>query len=211
MTGFMLTQTKIQADLDILANTHAAISDAISVVGYPAERRQPQGFETFASIIIGQQVSTSAALAITNRVKAVVGGELNAGAIDRVSDEKLRAAGLSPQKLSYIRSLSQAVVTQELVVEDLPAMSDDEVVRTITAVKGFGEWSAHMYLMFSLGRPDVWPTGDLAIRVGFGRMFGLAERPTPNQIRLAAEPLKPYRSAVSLLCWRYYGYIRSQR
>lgn len=205
MKRFVLTTRHIRSSLDRLADEHQPISDAIALVGYPDERRQPQGFETFARIIIGQQVSTSAARAIATKVEAAIGGTFSAEAIDNTDDQSLRGAGLSPQKLGYMRSLCRAVVGGDLDVDDLPSMADSEVVRAITAIKGFGEWSAHMYLMFSLGRPDIWPTGDLAVRAGFGRLMGMDERPTPKQTLLAAEPFKPYRSALSLLCWKYYS------
>jgi DNA-3-methyladenine glycosylase II len=89
----------------------------------------------------------------------------------------------------------------------MPKMSDEEVLQRITAIRGFGAWSAQMYLMFSLGRTDIWPSGDLAVRVGFGRLLGLDERPTPKETEVFATPFAPYRSALALLCWHYYATV----
>lgn len=202
---YQLTQRHIATALKTLGDNEPAIAQAVALVGLPEERRRAHGFDALARIIIGQQVSTKAAAAIAGRVTTALGGALAPERVMVTEDGALRGAGLSGQKLGYLRALTEAVVTDALPIEQLPAMSDDEVIACITAVKGFGEWSAHMYLMFSLGRTDVWPVGDLAVRAGFGRMMAMPERPTPKQTALAAEHLKPYRSALALLCWKFYS------
>ena len=90
-----------------------------------------------------------------------------------------------------------------LSLKALPRLSDDEAIRAITQIKGFGDWSAQMYLMFSLGRPNIWPVGDLAVREGFKRIHGLEERPTIGQLGALGEPYQPHRSALAMLCWRF--------
>lgn len=202
---YQLTQKRIVKSLDELASREPAISRAVALVGYPDERRREQGFDAFARIIIGQQVSTKAARAITNRLIDAVGGELIPEAIADAADPDLRAAGVSGQKVNYLRALTTAVMSGDLPIADLSQLPDNEVVARITAVKGFGEWSAHMYLMFSMGRPDIWPVGDLAVRAGFGRLMGMEARPTPKQTGLAAKPFAPHRSALALLCWKFYS------
>ena len=122
-----------------------------------------------------------------------------------VPDAELRAAGHSGQKLGYLRELATAVLTDQLPVDRLAQLDDTDVQARITAIKGFGDWSAHMYLMFSLGRPDIWPVGDLAVRAGFGRLMAWPERPTPSQTALGGEAFAPYRSALALLCWKFYS------
>jgi DNA-3-methyladenine glycosylase II len=94
-----------------------------------------------------------------------------------------------------------------LPVETLPELADDEVEAAITAVRGFGRWSAHMYMMFSLGRPDIWPSGDLAVRVGFGRIMGWRDRPDEKQVIDEGGAFSPYRSALALLCWQFYSEV----
>lgn len=205
MARYQLHSKRIKSSLNELADRHQEVAIALEQVGYPAERRRSHSFESLARIVIGQQVSVAAAASIARKVEAALGGEITASGIDAASDEVLRSGGLSRQKVSYMRSLAHAVTEGHLQVDLLPKLSDDEVVAQITAVKGFGVWSAHMYLMFALGRPDVWPVGDLAVRAGFGRMMGMAERPTEKQTLLAGEPFAPHRSALAMLCWKYYS------
>jgi DNA-3-methyladenine glycosylase II len=97
------------------------------------------------------------------------------------------------------------VRTGVLPIATLPQLTDDEVEAAITAVRGFGRWSAHMYLMFSLGRPDIWPSGDLAVRVGFGRIMGWKDRPDEKKVLAAGDAFSPHRSALALLCWHFYS------
>jgi len=202
---FQLSQRHIERALDQLAEEHGVVASALSQVGYPAARRRPQGFESLARIVIGQQVSTKAAAAIAERVYQALSQQWQAEALMAVPDAELRAAGLSGQKLGYLRELATAVLTDQLPVDRLAQLDDTEVQARITAIKGFGDWSAHMYLMFSLGRPDIWPVGDLAVRAGFGRLMAWQDRPTPGQTALGGEAFAPYRSALALLCWKFYS------
>ena len=114
-------------------------------------------------------------------------------------EEELRSAGLSRQKTTYLQCLATAEATGLLQVDSLPDRTDDEVLEAITAIKGFGEWSAHMYLMFSLGRTDIWPVGDLAVREGLRRILGLETRPTPGECRSLGSRLRCH-IAVRLHC-----------
>lgn len=202
---FQLTQRVINKSLARLAERDVRIAKALEEVGYPKERRRAQGFAALAHIIVGQQVSTHAARAITERLIATVGGALTPEAVSNSDDVALKSAGLSRQKVSYLRSLTAAVRSGSLPVDSLHDLTDAEVVSRITAIKGFGEWSAHMYLMFALGRLDIWPIGDLAVRAGFAQIMALDERPTPAQTREFAESFSPCRSALALLCWKVYS------
>ena len=181
------------------------MAKALKRVGPPEPRVRPGGFGTLAKIIVGQQVSTHAARAIGQRLTQSLGGRLGAGAVLTASDETLRGAGLSGQKVRYLRALAVAVETGALPLRRLPRMEDAAVVEAITSVLGFGVWSAQMYLLFSLGRRDVWPAGDLAVRGGFARLQGWEARPTEGQVRDASGPFAPRRSALALLCWRVYS------
>ena len=154
---------------------------------------------------MGQQLSVKAAATIAQRVDDTVGGALQPESLLATAPDKLRAAGLSRQKIGYLQSLAQAVISGELPIETLPELTDEEVEAAITAVRGFGRWSAHMYMMFSLGRPDIWPSGDLAVRVGFGRMMGWKDRPDEKKVIDEGSIFSPYRSALALLCWQFYS------
>ena len=207
VANYRLTDAHIAKALKAAADLDERVAIALEVIGLPAARKRTHGFESLAKIVVGQQVSTRAAEAITLPLVESLNGQLEPEMLLSRDDETLRAAGLSRQKVSYLRSLATAVVEGELPLEKMPKMSDEEVLQRITAIRGFGTWSAQMYLMFSLGRTDVWPSGDLAVRVGFGRLLGLTERPTPKQTDQLASPFTPYRSALALLCWHYYSSV----
>ena len=174
-------------------------------MGYPASRRREHSFESLARICIGQQLSTKAAATISQRTVDALGGAWLPESVLSAAPETLRAAGLSQQKTGYLQSLAEAVISGPLSLDTLPKQSDQQVETAITAVRGFGRWSAHMYLMFALGRPDIWPSGDLAVRVGFGRMMGWPERPTEHKVITEGAAFSPHRSALALLCWHYYS------
>ena len=202
---FTLTDAHIRKALDALAIDHGAVGQAIAKVGYPPSRRREHSFESLARIVMGQQLSTKAAATIAQRVAETVSGGLLPQTLLATAPEKLRAAGLSRQKIGYLQSLAEAVLTDALPIETLPRLTDDEVEAAITAVRGFGRWSAHMYMMFSLGRPDIWPSGDLAVRVGFGRIMGWRDRPDEKKVIDEGSAFSPYRSALALLCWQFYS------
>ena len=202
---FTLTDAHIRKALDALAIDHGAVGQAIAKVGYPPSRRREHSFESLARIVMGQQLSTKAAATIAQRVAETVSGGLLPQTLLATAPEKLRAAGLSRQKIGYLQSLAEAVLSNALPIETLPQLTDDEVEAAITAVRGFGRWSAHMYMMFSLGRPDIWPSGDLAVRVGFGRIMGWRDRPDEKKVIDEGSAFSPYRSALALLCWQFYS------
>ena len=200
-----MTDAHIRRALDALAADHAVVRQAIAQVGYPPSRRREHSFESLARIVVGQQLSTKAAATIAQRVDETVGGELLPETLLATAPDKLRAAGLSRQKIGYLQSLAEAVISDALPIETLPQLTDDEVEAAITAVRGFGRWSAHMYMMFALGRPDIWPSGDLAVRVGFGRIMGCKDRPDEKKVINEGSAFSPYRSALALLCWKFYS------
>jgi DNA-3-methyladenine glycosylase II len=205
MARFMLTDHGIRKALNTLAEAHSEIERAIRLVGYPRSRRTELSFESLARIVIGQQLSTKVAATIAARVDAAMKGDWTASTLMLTPEDALRAAGLSRQKIGYLQSLAETVGRGELSLESLSEQSDAEVEASITAVKGFGKWSAHMYMMFALGRPDIWPSGDLAVRVGFGRLMGWPERPDERRVIAEGAVFAPHRSALALLCWHFYS------
>jgi DNA-3-methyladenine glycosylase II len=159
-------------------------------------------FAALARAIVYQQLSGKAAATILGRVVAAAGGTLGPEAIAALSDDALRAAGLSKQKLGYLRDLSAKSISGELPVELLHELSDDEIVSAARAVKGIGLWTAQMFLMFRLGRPDVLPVHDLGIRKGVQKLFRLRTLPAPEKIETLAEPWRPYRTVACWYLWR---------
>lgn len=200
---YHLDNASIKDALDVLAERHERIGLALHQVGYPEERRRDHSFATLARIVVGQQVSVAAANSINKKLLEALQGNLTANGVLSVTDETLRGAGLSRQKVLYLQTLASAEASGAFALESLPELSDDEATAAITAIKGFGEWSAHMYLMFSLGRPDIWPVGDLAVREGYKRIHGLDERPSAGRLKPMGDDYRPYRSALALLCWRF--------
>ncbi|MFC3050524.1 DNA-3-methyladenine glycosylase family protein [Kordiimonas pumila] len=203
--NFILNTAAIKESLLSIASTDTHVATALDTVGYPSERTNPQGFTTLLKVIVGQQLSVKAAATIWGRVQTLAGENASPDAYAVISDEALRVAGLSRQKIAYFRSLCEHVTGGTLDLEALAAMPDENVIAAITSVKGLGVWSAHMYLMFSLGRPDIWPVGDLAVRAGIGRIINHTERPTEKQLQIIGDKWRPHRSAMALLAWHYYS------
>lgn len=205
MVDYQLTEENIKQALDQLAAGDRQLAAAIERVGYPAERRRGHGYPTLMRIIIGQQLSIKAAATIAARVEAAVGEDYRPEAILEMDDDALRALGLSKQKVRYARGLSEAYVSGALRVEDWPTMDDEAVLKDITALMGFGRWSAEMYLMFSLGRMDIWPADDLAVQEAVKRLKGLDVRPKQKEMDEHGEAWRPYRSAMAIFLWHYYA------
>jgi 3-methyladenine DNA glycosylase/8-oxoguanine DNA glycosylase len=168
----------------------------------PPPPRASQRFEQLARSIAFQQLAGRAASTIWGRVRALVPGEFTPDAVLSIPEGDLAAAGLSRAKLASIRDLAEHVADGRVALDRIGRQSDDEVLRHLTAVRGIGPWTAQMFLLFTLHRLDVWPTGDLGVRVGFGRAWGLAEAPTPAELERLGEPYRPWRSVVAWYCWR---------
>jgi DNA-3-methyladenine glycosylase II len=152
--------------------------------------------------IVGQQLSTIAARAIYGRVLELFGGVVpTPRALLDVDEGALRKAGLSRAKVAYLRDLAERVDDGRLQLDRLPKLSDDEVSAELTAVKGIGQWSADMFLMFQLGRKDVLPVGDLGIRRAVERLYDLPKIPDAPTVLNVGEPWRPYRSLASLYLW----------
>jgi DNA-3-methyladenine glycosylase II len=158
-------------------------------------------FDALVSAVISQQLSTKAAATIRARVLALV-PRLTPEALLAIPVPDLRTAGLSGQKAAYLRDLSERVIDGRLDLAHLETLTDDEVIEAIVAVKGFGRWTAQMFLMFSLHRPDVLPTGDLGIVKGFQNVLGMKSRPSIRTMERAAKVWQPYRSIASWYLWR---------
>ncbi len=187
--------------LQALAARDPAIAAALSQVGPPPPRSKPLTFDNLCRVIIGQQLSVRAASTIVGRMHALPGGVQTPAALRAQPIEALRSVGLSGQKARYVHALAEAVDAGSLDLAALPALDDEAAIAQLTAIKGLGRWSAEMVLLFMLDRPDVWPVGDLGVRIGVGRLLGLAERPDVATVQAAGERWRPHRSAVAMFCW----------
>lgn len=199
-----LTADQLQTALDALAAREPAFAAGLARAGYPEPRIREPGYATLLRTIIGQQVSVAAAASIWNKVEAAVGGDAtDPAALIATSDEDLRAAGLSRQKIAYARSLAGEVADGTLDLHTLPA-DDEEAIAALTRIKGIGRWSAEIYLLFAEGRADIWPAGDLAVQIEIGRLLGHDERPSEKTIRQWAEHWRPHRGAAAIFAWHHY-------
>jgi DNA-3-methyladenine glycosylase II len=163
-------------------------------------------FLALVRAVLSQQLSSKAADTIERRVHALVGGidQLSPASLLAVDPPALRGAGVSYPKISYLRDLAQHVEDGRLDLHGLKLRSDADVIAAITAVKGFGVWSAEMFLMFCLNRPDVFPVGDLGIVKGVQHLLGMKRRPKPRTMTRLAEGWRPYRSVASWYLWRIH-------
>jgi DNA-3-methyladenine glycosylase II len=203
MPAMGLSETQIKSSIDALAKVEPAFATALARAGYPAPRLRDRGYETLLRTIIGQQVSVAAAQSIWNKLAAALGDLTDPATVASASDETLRAAGLSRQKVSYARSLAEEVTSGRLDFADLPA-DDEEAIAALTRIKGIGRWSAEIYLLFAEGRPDIWPAGDLAVQIEIGRILGHPERPSEKMLREWSAPWSPHRGAAAIFAWHHY-------
>jgi DNA-3-methyladenine glycosylase II len=169
---------------------------------YAMEYLEPD-FETLVRSIAFQQLSGKVARVIFQRLVAAAGnGRLTPESVLQLRPRKMRAVGLSQQKAAYIRDLARRTRSGEVDFEALPALADEAVCQALTSVKGIGVWTAQMFLIFALRRPDVLPSGDLGIRSAIRNLYGLAELPTPSQVEELARPWRPYGTVASWYLWR---------
>lgn len=159
-------------------------------------------FGALVRTITAQQISTRAAATIHGRLIALMPAGVQPRALLALTDDQLREAGLSRQKTMYVRDLAAKAASGELPLHTLHELSDEDVVEAIIKVKGLGRWSAEMFLMFRLRRPDVLPVDDLGIVTAIQRLYGLRKRPKPDRIRKIGEAWRPYRTVACWYLWR---------
>jgi DNA-3-methyladenine glycosylase II len=164
-----------------------------------ASRLLTDHLTTLVRAIVGQQLSSKAAATIFGRLRALFpDGQITVDGLRALDDAALRGVGLSSQKLAYLRDLSARIADGRLLLGELDELSDEQVIERLTAVKGFGRWTAEMFLMFRLQRPDVLPVGDLGICTAVQRIYRLRQRPKPKRLIRIGEAWRPYRS---IACW----------
>jgi DNA-3-methyladenine glycosylase II len=159
-------------------------------------------FAELARAICFQQLAGAAARTIHGRFEAALDGAVTPERVLALPVETMRAAGLSANKTASIRDLAAKVVDGEVELDRVAKLPDDEIVRELTLVRGIGRWTAEMFLMFQLGRLDVWPVGDLGVRKGFAVIHGQTAMPSARELEDLGDPLRPYRSLAAWYCWR---------
>jgi DNA-3-methyladenine glycosylase II len=206
----LAASSSLRAAIAEVASRDSVLADLVARVGPIRHRpRDPDGpFAALARAIVFQQLAGRAAQAIYGRVRATVGDTLSPEALNAISDEDLRAAGLSANKLASLRDLSAKVLDGTVVLSRTSRRGDEELIEGLTAVRGIGRWTAEMYLMFQLRRLDVWPVGDLGVRQGYALAWKLDQPPTPKQLQPLGDRFRPYRSIVARYCWAAVPLLR---
>jgi DNA-3-methyladenine glycosylase II len=192
------------AAAQLLAALDPVIARLVAEVGPPRfGRPQESHFAALVRAIVYQQLAGRAAAAIHSRLVAALGGDVQPEALLALPLEALRAAGLSGNKAASLQDLALKVLdgTVALSPRGLSRQTDDEIIDRLSSVRGIGRWTSEMFLIFQLRRPDVWPTGDLGVRRGYGLAWQVP-MPTARELQPLGEPYRPYRSVVAWYCWR---------
>ena len=178
----------------------------VTKIGLPNLRSRTQGYNSILNIICGQQISTSAAKAIGKRLAAIE-SPMTYKTILKVGPERLRLAGLSSPKVKYALGIAEAIESGEFSFREVARMSDEEAIEEMMKLKGIGRWSAEIYLLFVLRRPDLWPVDDLGIIKGYTHLKGLKKYPNREKMIKIGEPWRPWRSVAARLLWHYINWI----
>jgi DNA-3-methyladenine glycosylase II len=199
----LFAKTNYHSICDDLASNDADLKKIIQTHGYPPFWSRPNSFESLVHIILEQQVSLASALSALNKLKERV-QELTPARVLLLTDEEFRACYCSRQKTSYIKYLAEAILSGQLNLNDFPALPDDEIRAQLVALKGIGNWTADVYLMFALQRADIFPIGDLAAVNALKRVKQLPPHTTREEMLEITSQWQPYRTIAAMLLWHYY-------
>jgi len=193
---------------DFIAKTEPRFGEVIEKFGPCPIGVQPSrvsNFTALAESILGQQLSLKAADTIIKRVKVLAGGQLTPTIVAKLSHQSLRSAGCSENKAKAVRALASSVNNGEVPLRSLSRKSDDEIMETLLPLFGVGRWTVEMFLIFQLGRLDIWPVGDLGVRRGWEKLFKMREEIEISNLIKAGEKFSPYRSHLAWYCWRAHS------
>jgi DNA-3-methyladenine glycosylase II len=188
--------------LERLNLSDPVLAAVIAKVGPCGMEFRPPEFHSLAEAIVYQQLNGKAAVTIFKRFAALAGDPLTPEGILKLTDQQMRSAGLSKQKTSYLQDMSERARRGDLDFSRLHEFTDEEVIAHLTQVKGVGVWTAHMFLMFTLKRPNVLPTGDFGIRMAMKKLYRKRKMPTPEQMAKIAKAWEPHRSVACWYLWR---------
>ncbi|MEI2689382.1 MAG: DNA-3-methyladenine glycosylase 2 family protein [Anaerolineae bacterium] len=201
--GATLDEETLLLGVQTLGQRDPDLAQITARLGPPPLWPREPGFATLIQIILEQQVSLASARAAFQRLLAAA-DPLTPERFLQLDDDTLKAAGLSRQKAGYGRTLAQAVLARSLELDGLAALDDDAVRVALTAIKGIGPWTADIYLLMVLRRPDAWPSADLALAVAVQQIKGLAARPGPQELEMLGWAWRPWRAVAARLLWHHY-------
>ncbi len=203
MTG-TLTQARYKIALAEICAADSDLAGVVAAYGPPPIWRRPAGFRTLLYLILEQQVSLASARATYEKLVARLGAEPEPELFLALNDDDLRSVGFSRQKTRYGRALAEAVRDGTLKLDGLRRRDDEAAKAELMQLPGIGHWTADIYLMEALGRPDVWPVGDLALAVGAERVKKLSGRPDQDTLMALGEAWRPWRAVAARILWHYY-------
>jgi DNA-3-methyladenine glycosylase II len=203
----VLDQAGVAAAVERLAQIDGVLAGlaarhGLPPIGVDGERAGGSRFEALARAIVYQQLAGRAAATIWGRVRAELGGRVTPETVGALDPERAAACGLSRAKAAALADLAAKVGDKTVRLDRMRLLPDEDVVASLVQVRGIGRWTAEMFLLFTLGRADVWPVTDLGVRVGFAVAWGLDAPPAPTDLELLGEPFRPHRSIVAWYCWR---------
>ncbi|WP_201835148.1 DNA-3-methyladenine glycosylase family protein [Microvirga zambiensis] len=209
MATLLETDAVLKRGLDALTEADPVMARLAASGIMPQLRKRPPGFEGLAWIVVGQQVSTASATAIWNRLRQRL-EPATPEALLRLSDEDLRMAGLSAGKIRTLRAVATEIAEERLPLDRLHDLPADEAHNLLTRVKGIGPWTADVYLLFCLGHPDAFPSGDLAVQEAARLAYGLEQRPDAKALTALAESWRPWRGVAAKVLWAYYRAVKAR-
>jgi DNA-3-methyladenine glycosylase II len=192
-----------QSCCDQLATIDREMKQIIQSHGYPPMWTRPASFATLIHIILEQQVSLASALAAFNKLKQKT-GTITPEKLLKLSDEEMKACYFSRQKMVYARHLAEAIISKKIQLKKLSSFNDEDIRTTLKQVKGIGDWTADVFLMFALQRADIFPVGDLAMVNALKEVKQLPKQTAKEELLLMAESWRPYRSIAAMLLWHHY-------
>jgi DNA-3-methyladenine glycosylase II len=198
-----VTESNLPALCDILSRRDKELREIIRRWGYPPLWDRPPGFATLVHVLLEQQVSLASARAALTKLKEKI-GQVTAERIMELSDDELKSCYFSRQKTSYARHLAEAILSKKLDLTILNSADDETVRKTLTSIKGIGNWTVDVYLLMALGRPDIFPIGDLALVKSLRRVKELPLETGPEAMLQVAQKWRPYRSVASRILWHAY-------
>jgi len=199
----MLTKKTFDQALACLKEQDPDLKEILSTCGPPLLRKRAQGFPTLVHIILEQQVSVPSADAVFLRLRKALPA-FNPDEFLKLNNHTLRQMGFSRQKSRYCRHLADLISQREFNLNDLRKMTDEQARSSLCTIPGIGPWTADIYLLTALGRPDIWPAGDLALAAAIRQVKRFKTRPSPEQLTAVADRWKPWRSAAACILWHYY-------
>jgi DNA-3-methyladenine glycosylase II len=199
----MLNEASLSTRVEKLCDVDGYLKSVVDQFGMPPLWAREPGFPTLIHIILEQQVSLASAQACFDKLNSTL-DELTPESFLTLNDTALLRIGYSRQKTRYSRILAQAIQERSLDINNLTHESDKEVFSKLTALPGIGPWTANIYLLMALGRPDIWPGGDLALEVALEKLLGLDHRPRGEEFQELAEAWRPHRAVAARILWHYY-------